>query len=288
MRWMGTTIVILFVGGCATLSQLNFLTTADEVEIGKQAAADIERQLPMLEDETVFAYVDSLGRVLVRHSKRRGIPYYFKVVETSQVNAFALPGGWLYVNAGLIAAADSEAELAGVVAHEIGHVVGRHGARQISSQYGLVVLLDVVSGGPGGGSIVRQIAGQFAGIGAGLTMLKYSRDMEREADQLAIEETYGAGIDPSGIAAFFEKLMAMHEREPSGLEALFTTHPPSAERIANVEEAVRALPPKRGLRSDSERFQEIRKHVQSLMPPIEAREKHQRDELEKRRRGRSR
>lgn len=282
MHRIAMVMVCVLAGGCSALNQLNFLSTADEVEIGRQAAENIERQMPMLKDDAVRSYIDSLGQALVRHSKRKDILYYFSVVETAQVNAFALPGGWLYVNAGLIATADTEAELAGVVAHEIGHVVGRHGARQISSQYGLAVLLDVVAGG-GGGSVSRQIAAEFAGIGAGLTMLKYSRDMEREADQLAVEETYAAGIDPRGISVFFEKLMALHEREPSGVNALFTTHPPSAERIANVEAAVNALAPKQGLRGDSKRFRGIRAQVKALMPAIEAREKQARERREKRR-----
>jgi len=282
MRRGGFVLLALLVGGCSTLNQLNFLSTADEVEIGRQAAKDIERQMPMLKNEAVVAYIDSLGQALVRHSKRRDIRYHFGVVETAQVNAFALPGGWLYVNAGLIATADTEAELAGVVAHEIGHVVGRHGARQISSQYGLAVLLEVVGGGSGSSSISRQIAAQFAGIGAGLTMLKYSRDMEREADWLAVEETYAAGLDPKGISVFFEKLMALHETEPEGMDVLFTTHPPSAERIANVEAAVKALAPKSGLRADSPRFREIRAKVKALMPEIERREERERKARERR------
>ena len=283
MHRIAMVMVCVLAGGCSALNQLNFLSTADEVEIGRQAAEDVERKMPMLKEDAVRSYIDSLGQALVRHSKRKDIPYHFEVVATTQVNAFALPGGWLYVNAGLIATADTEAELAGVVAHEIGHVVGRHGARRISSQYGLAVLLDVVAGGSGGGSVSRQIAAEFAGIGAGLTMLKYSRDMEREADQLAVEETYAAGIDPRGISVFFEKLMALHEREPSGVNALFTTHPPSAERIANVEAAASALPAKQGLRGDSKRFRGIRAKVKALMPAIEAREKQARERREKRR-----
>lgn len=278
--------IAIAVNGCATLSRINLLTTVDEVTIGKQAAADIERSLPMMDDPLVTSYIDSLGAVIAQHASRQDVCYKFDVVETAQVNAFALPGGWLYVNAGLIMRADTESELAGVMAHEIGHVVGRHGARQISSQYGLAVLLDVVAGGPNSSSIARQIGAQFAGIGAGLTLLKYSRDMEREADQLAVEDTYAAGIDPRGVVAFFEKLMALHQSEPEGLDVLFTTHPPSAERVANVKAAVDALPPKRGLRKDSAQFQKVRAHVRSLMPRIEAQEKRERQQIRRSRRSR--
>lgn len=197
--------------------------------------------------------------------EQASVEYTFKVVDTEDVNAFALPGGWLYVNAGLVATADTESELAGVMAHEIGHVVGRHGARQISARYGLSVLLEIVSGGPNSDSITRQIAGEFAGLGAGLTLLKYGRDMEREADALAVDETYAAGIDPAGIGGFFEKLMKLHESEPSGLAVLFTTHPPTNERVEAVAADVARLPPKMGLRKDSEKFQRIKAKVAAYL-----------------------
>ena len=245
---------------CATISQINLLSTKDEIEIGRQAATDIESQLRMLQDDEVVNYVRELGKTLAAVAKRQDVQYVFNVVDTEDVNAFALPGGWLYVNAGLIATAETESELAGVMAHEIGHVVGHHGARQITAQFGLTVLLEVVGGGPNGESVVRQIAGQFAGIGAGLTMLKYSRDMEREADALAVEETYAAGIDPVGVADFFRKLMSLHQLEASGLETLFATHPPSKERVDNVSGAALRLP-KKTLSKDSTRFQTIRAKV---------------------------
>ena len=265
VRFVGAFLVALLQVSCATLSQINLLSTADEIEIGRQAAEDVEKSLPMLADPDIVAYIQELGRVLSEQARRQDVTYSFKVVDTDAVNAFALPGGWLYVNAGLIATADTESELAGVMAHEIGHVVGRHGARQISAQYGLSILLEIVGGGPGGDSLSRKIAEQFAGLGAGLTLLKYGRDMEREADALAVQETYAAGIDPSGIAGFFEKLMKLYESEPEGIDVLFTTHPPTNERVASVEADVRKLPVKKGLRRDSERFQRIKKKVSAYL-----------------------
>ena len=250
---------------CATINQINLLSTSDEVEIGRRAAADVEANLPMLQDSEVVAYIQQLGQMLAAEAKRQDVAYVFKVVDTGDVNAFALPGGWLYVNAGLIATAETESELAGVMAHEIGHVVGRHGARQISAQYGLAILLEIVAGGPASDSIARQIAGQFAGIGAGLTLLKYSRDMEREADALAVEETYAAGIDPSGIGTFFEKLMLLHQAEPGGLELLFATHPPSEERVHNVAMAVSKLPAKSGIKKDSVTFRRVKAKVKAYL-----------------------
>ena len=254
-------ILLLWIGSlsCAAVGQLNLLSTQDEVEIGRQAAREVEQSMPMYKNPVVVAYIDSLGQALVKHSRRSNIRYSFKVVDTDQVNAFALPGGWLYVNRGLILASEDESELAGVIGHEIGHVVGRHGARQISKQYGLAVLVGLVAGSSeGGSSIARDIAGQFASLGAGLTLLKYGRDAEREADSFAVEELHAAGIDPDGMATFFEKLLAMHEKNQGETATLFSTHPPTAERISNVRAQIQQLADKRGLKSDSGRFQQIK------------------------------
>ena len=245
---------------CAAVSQLNLLSSDQEVAVGKQAAGEVERELHLYTDPVVVAYIDSLGQVLVSHSKRSELKYSFKVVDTDEVNAFALPGGWLYVNRGLITTAENEAELAGIIGHEIGHVVGKHGARQISKQYGLAVLMELAVGGEDP-SLARQIAGQFASLGAGLTILKYGRDAEREADYFAVEETYAAGIDPEGMATFFEKLMALHKSEPEGSAVWFSTHPASSERVSNVRKQVSKLAPNAKLRLDSERFQEIKLRI---------------------------
>jgi predicted Zn-dependent protease len=207
-------------------------------------------------------YVRTLGESLAEHSRRSDIPYHIKVVDTDDVNAFALPGGYLYVNRGLISTAENESELAGVMGHEIGHVVGRHGAKQISRAYGLEIITTLITGN--NPSTARQIAGQFAGIGGTLGMFHYSRDAEREADALAVQEMYDTGIDPEGMATFFEKLMALHEREPGRLEALFSTHPATQERIQNVRKDIAALPVKAGLRKDSTRFQQIKKRLPAI------------------------
>ena len=239
-------LVFALIGlSCAAVSQLNLLTTHQEVEIGRQAAREVEREVKIYRDPVVSAYVDSLGQVLVRHSRRPGVKYSFKVVDTDQVNAFALPGGWLYINRGLITTAENEAELAGVIGHEIGHVVGKHGARKISKQYGLAVLVELA----------------VAAMDAGLTLFKYGRDAEREADYFAVEETYAAGINPEGMATFFEKLMAQQESEQQRAEGWFSTHPANRGRIANVREQIAELPPKAGLKKDSKRFQEIKSRI---------------------------
>jgi beta-barrel assembly-enhancing protease len=248
----------VFAISCGAVNQLNLLTPQDEVGIGAQAAGEVEKEMPMLKDAVVVAYIDSLGQALVRASGAGAFDYHFNVVDTDEVNAFALPGGYLYVNRGLIQTADTEAELAGVIGHEIGHVVGHHGARQISKQYGLGVLIELVSGGGENATLARDIAGQFASFGANLTQLKYGRLAEQEADGYAVAFTYKANIDPAGIGKFFEKLLALDENQPEGMAVWFTTHPPTQERIAFVQKEIQKLPKKAGLRMDSPQFQQIK------------------------------
>ena len=263
-RSLNALLIFLLTGSmlsCAAVNQLNLLSSEQEVEIGRQAAREVEQEVPRYDDPAVAAYIDSLGQALVRHSKRPELTYTFQVTDLDEVNAFALPGGWLYVNRGLITTAANESELAGVIGHEIGHVVGRHGARQITKQYGLAMLVELAVGREEDRSMARGIAGQFVSLGAGLTLLKYSRDAEREADYFAVQETYAAGIDPEGTASFFEKLLALHESEPEGVAVWFTTHPPTRERIASVRADIRKLPLKRGLQKDSERFREIKARI---------------------------
>ncbi len=260
LRLLVTVCLVGSIASCAAVGRFNILSTEQEVEIGRQAARDVERNLKLYNDPAVAAYIDSLGRRLGRHSRRSNLTYYFKVVDTDDVNAFALPGGWLYVNRGLITTAENESELAGVIGHEIGHVDGRHGARAISRQFGAAVILDATLGGEDA-DVQRRVLRQVAAISTGMGQLKYGRDAEREADGFAVDATYKSGIDPEGTATFFEKLMAMQEKEAGRLEVLFSTHPPSRERIENVRAQIGGLPPKAGLSRDSRGFQAIKKRI---------------------------
>ncbi len=251
-------IAMMFTFSCAAVNQLNLLTPQDEVGIGMQAAKEVEKEMPMLQDATVVSYIDSLGQAMVKASNLTMFDYHFNVVDTDDVNAFALPGGYLYVNRGLIETAETESELAGVIGHEIGHVVGHHGARQISKQYGLAVLVELVAGSDENSSLARDIASQFASFGAGLTLLKYGRLAEQESDAYAVQFTSKAGIHPEGVAKFFEKLLALHENQPEGIAVWFTTHPPTQERINFVRQEINKLPNTKGLRITSDRFNEIK------------------------------
>ena len=256
-------LLLLTTSGCGSAFQnINILSDADEIALGREFSKEIEREVKLYTDPEVVRYVDELGQILVRHCKRSNIPYYIKVVDTDEVNAFALPGGYLYVNRGLISIAGTESELAGVIAHEIGHVAGRHGAKALTRQLGLEIILGMISGrNPTG---VQRVASQLAGVGGILSMLHYSRQAEREADALAVVNLREAGYDPGGVTVFFEKLLAINDREPGALASLFATHPPSRERVENTRKQIAALPVLDGLTADSERFRQI----QNMLPPL--------------------
>ena len=245
---------------CAVINKLNLLTPEQEVELGRQASREVERSVRLYRDPVVRAYVDSLGQALVRASARSQFRYYFKVVDTPEVNAFALPGGFVYVNLGLIKAAATESELGGVIGHEIGHVEKHHGAKKISQQYGVAVLVDVIAGG-GDPSLRRKIIAQLVGFGGGLGVLKYGREAERESDKFAVHCMVNAGVDPEGIARFFETLLKLHKREPKGVEVWFSTHPPTQSRIDFVRSEIAKFPSTAGLKKTSARFKQIRARV---------------------------
>ena len=248
-----------FLGCAGTISDINIFSDAQEVQLGKQFSRQIEQDLKIYSDPTVTAYIAQLGQHLANHSQRQNITYHFKVVDTEVVNAFAIPGGYLYVNIGLIRAAENESELAGVIGHEIGHVVGKHGVKQMTRQLGLAAVAQLALG-----ENESKLKQMVAGLAANGVLMKYGRDAEREADRYAVQEMYDAGIDPEGMATFFEKLLKLQKGKPSKLEQIFSTHPPTAERIAAVRARIAQLPRKPNLKSDSQRFHQIKKR---LPPP---------------------
>lgn len=242
--------------GCAAVSQLNLVSEEQELQMGAQFAQELEKELKFIRDPEVVGYVDRLGQSLARVSQRNNIPYTFHVVDDDDVNAFAVPGGYLYVNRGLIEAAGNESELAGVIGHEIGHVVGRHSARQMTQQYGLSMIAGIALGqNPG---MLAQIT---AGILANGAVSRYSREMESEADGYGVRELYDAGIDPAGVPAFFDKLEQMHGGGGGAVAQYFATHPDPGARAATTRSQIAALPAKAGLRKDSAEFQKVRQKV---------------------------
>ena len=242
------------------------LSERQEIELGRQAAAQVEQQQPILEDERVESYIDDLGQFLVEYSGRTNITYQFKVVDSADINAFALPGGFIYVNRGLIEEADNESELIGVMGHEIGHVVERHSVDQVKraqlTGLGLGVL-DMFIGGKGATGELANIAGQMVASGA---FMKFSRDAEREADRVGARNVYDAGWDPRGMITFFQKLGALRDSRPNAIENFFSSHPNPDERAHNISELIASFPVDSTLREDGERFHEIQSLLESMPP----------------------
>ena len=259
-------LIVLFLGilsACATSPtgrpQLILISSAEEVEIGKKLSREVERKYPIYRDLEVESYIQDLGKRLSRVSERRDIRFHFRVVDSKEVNAFALPGGYIYVNKGLILTSENEAELAGVMGHEIGHVVGRHGAARLSMMYSYNILMSALLGqNPG---LWKELVANLFGT-AGL--LAYSRADEAEADELGVRYLYRSGYNPSAMVTFFQKLLALQKREPALLEKLFSSHPPTSERITRVKEMIERLPYREGQILDNEGFQRIKLRIQRL------------------------
>ena len=268
-RWLTAAVFAsaLSVSTAAT-AQLFGLSEEDEIELGRRVAAEIEKDLTLLDDEVVTSYLADLGDSLAERSGRPNIEYRFRLVDSPEINAFALPGGFIYVNRGLMEAADTESELAGVLGHEIGHVVARHGAEQAQraqlAGLGLSVLDRLLGRGTGGQ--IATLAAQMATEG---TFMRFSRDAEREADRLGAQNLIDGGHEPRGMVTFFEKLDAMGERQPNAVERFFASHPSPSERAGNVADLVGTVDGTTGRRVDSRAFGDAKRRLLAL-PRTEA------------------
>jgi predicted Zn-dependent protease len=222
---------------------LNFYSLEREIALGKQLAQEVERSAKFVDDPIITDYVNRVGQNLVRNSDAR-VPFTIKVIDSDQVNAFALPGGFFYVNSGLILRADTEAELAGVMGHEIAHVAARHGTRQASkAELTQMAMIPLILLGPGGWTGY----GIYEGLNFGLPLafLRFSRADEAEADYLGLQYMYKAGYDPNAFVSFFEKIEAENKRRPGTIPKIFSTHPPTPTRVeAAQKEIATILPPR--------------------------------------------
>jgi predicted Zn-dependent protease len=250
--------------GTRDINKGNILPTMSldkEIALGHQLAAQVERQSRLFNDPVVNEYVNRVEQNIVRNSDAK-VPFTIRIIESDEVNAFALPGGFLFVNTGLILAADQEAELAGVLAHETAHVAARHGAETASKEQAanLASIPLIFLGGVAGVG-----ARQAAGLAIPLSFLKFTRSQEAEADYLGAQYMYKAGYDPSAMLSFFEKLQAKEKAKPGTMSTLFTDHPPTAARIAAIKKEIETILPNREqyLLSSSE-FDTVKARLRSL------------------------
>jgi hypothetical protein len=212
-----------------------------EIRMGKEYAQQVEASSKLIQDPVITEYVNRIGQNLVRNSDAQ-VPFTIKVVDSDEVNAFALPGGFFYVNSGLILAADEEAELAGVMAHEIAHVAARHATRQMTrAQWANIGTIPLIFVGGGIGYAIRSVAG----LALPMTFLSFSRGFESEADYLGLQYMYKSGYDPNAFVQFFEKLQAREKKKPGTLAKAFSTHPPTPDRIAHSQDEIARILPAR-------------------------------------------
>jgi predicted Zn-dependent protease len=252
------------LGGCVDSGSI---TIEEEREMGRAVAEEATSEMPLLQDEPIARFVRELGQLIVSRADTTGRDYEFSVIDSEMANAFAIPGGFVFINRGILERAESASELAGVIAHEIGHVVERHGleqmakARNTNTVVGLVYVL--LGRAPGA---AEQVALQVAGS---VWMAKHSREAEREADRVAVMYLAHAGLDPRGMPRFFERLLDEERQAPTELLAWFSTHPLTEERIADTEAMIAQLPDDlvaRGAR-DVPQFAQMRRRLETLPPP---------------------
>lgn len=246
----------------------NLFTPKQDIELGREASQQAEKQLALLNDSQVNRYVTEIGLKLAAKSMRPDYPWSFKVVNDSAINAFALPGGFIYVHRGALEAADNEAQIAGVIGHEIGHVVARHGTNQMSKallpQLGLTALGGLTSGKGGWGAALARYG---LPVGANLYFLKNSRQAENQADLLGTQEMTDVGYDPHQLAAFFEKLEQSSRGNASGAAAWFSDHPSPENRVENIGREIGTLQVSQRPVVDTKEFDQIKSRLKSMPPP---------------------
>ena len=246
--------------GCA-------VSTQQEIQLGQQYAAQVDSQLPIIEDAAIDRYINVLGDSIAHVTNRADLDWHFAVVNTDVVNAFALPGGFIYVNRGIIERADKLDELAGVMAHEIGHVVKRHSVKQMQqmqgANIGLVLTCALTN------VCESQAAQEAINVGGTLVFAKFSREDETEADEEGFRYLVKAGISPLGMPSFFQKLVDLEQQSGGAAPpAWFSDHPLTQDRIADIQSMVNQLPPATlgTLTEDTKAFQEFKARVMALPP----------------------
>lgn len=241
-------------------NQINFYSLEKEMALGRRLAAETDRQSKFVTDPIITEYVNRIGQNIVLHSDAK-VPFTIKVIDSDEINAFALPGGFLYVYRGVVEAADNEAELAGVMAHEIAHVTARHGVEQASkAELANYLSIPLIFLGGWGGYAIRQAAGLAVPLG----FLKFSRGAEKEADLLGAQYLWASGYDPQAMITFFEKLQAREKKKPGAIAKVFSTHPMTGDRIKEVTNLLVRLPDKREYEVSTSEFKDVKARLVAL------------------------
>jgi predicted Zn-dependent protease len=239
----------------------NWYSIEKQIAMGKSFAQQVESSSKLISDPVITEYVNRIGQNLVRNSDSQ-VPFTIKVIDSDDINAFALPGGFFYVDTGLIMAADNEAELAGVMAHEIAHVAACHAARENTrgQLMNLASIPLVLIGGP-----IGYAGYQAAGLALPMTLLKFSRGFESQADFLGVEYMYKSGYDPQAFIAFFEKVQALEKRKPGAVAKAFSSHPQTPDRIEKSQQEITTLlPPEAQYKLDTSEFQEVKARLAQI------------------------
>jgi predicted Zn-dependent protease len=260
-RWLLALLPVLAgsagLAGCASTGpnkgQLNLVSLQEEWQLGSQLSRDVAKQMKIVNDPASNEYLNLIGQRLAATTYYRNLDWHFHIVQDPAINAFNIPGGHIYVNSGLIKATDNVAELASVLAHELGHGVARHGTENLTKQYGFSIVAGLALGN--NPALYQQLLAQIV---AGGLFAKYSRDAEREADRLGMQEMYDAGYDPTGMVTMFQELLAAQKSQPSALSKFFASHPLTEERIANARAQIATLPPKQNLILQDSRFDDFK------------------------------
>jgi predicted Zn-dependent protease len=243
---------------------VNLFSLEREISLGKGLAQEVERSSKLIDDPVVTEYVNRVGQNLVRNSDAK-VPFTIKVIDSDEVNAFALPGGFFYVNSGLVLRAQEESELAGVMAHEIAHVAARHGTKNATKgeimQWASIPAMIFIPYSMAGYAMYQGL-----NLAIPLTFLKFSRDAEKEADFLGLQYMYKAGYDPNSYVTFFERIQADEKRRPGTIPKVFSTHPPTPDRIENTQkEIARILPAKQEYLVTTSEFDSVKSRLRNIM-----------------------
>ena len=237
---------------------VNLYSLEKEIALGKQLATEVERSAKIVDDPIIAEYINRLGQNIVRNSDAK-VPFTIKVIDSQEVNAFSLPGGFFFVNTGLISKAETEAELAGVMAHEIAHVAARHGTKQATK--GQLANIASIPLSLAGGWIGYALQGAVS-LAIPMTFLKFSRGMEEEADYLGLQYMYKAGYDPTAFVDFFEKIESLEKSKPGTMSKVFSSHPPTDSRIKKTQKQIETLDARPEYVVNTSEFNEVKARLE--------------------------